>query len=303
MRHFLQQLLLFLLPIALLAVGAECYMRCCVPNSYRIKAELMERTKDSVEAIVLGNSHAYSGIKPDLLPGVAVNMANVSQVLDTDLRLLERYAPQCPCLKQVYLVCDNSNLFDLSLEQTDEWFRCTYYTLYMDGLGGHSRWSRYGLELAHFNSFRGKLTKYWHLQRPDCDPLGWDTDNSLQAKREAGWDSTQVADALRRHTCNDWQQARRNARTVMEMARYCQTRGIRLTLLCTPVTPAYAAGVPPRQLEAIRRVHKEACQKYGAESLDLSRTEAFAPDDYFDSDHLTHEGAAKLTRLLARSAH
>ena len=47
-----------------------------------------------VETIVLGNSHTYYGIRPELLPYAAVNLANVSQTLDIDLLLLEYYAPR-----------------------------------------------------------------------------------------------------------------------------------------------------------------------------------------------------------------
>ena len=272
-------------------------MRWCVPNSYRMKAEVMERVHDSVEAIVLGNSHAYSGIRPALLPGVAVNLANVSQTLPIDLELLQRYAPQCPRLKHVILVADNSNLFDAPMETTDEWFRITYYTLYMNGLGGHSRWSRYGLELAHWDSFKGKLTKYWEMGHPDCDSLGWDTDNTLQTKSQEEWNRRQTEDALRRHTCKDWERARQNASAVLSIACFCQERHIRLTLLCTPVSSTYAAGIPRRQQTFIRNLHQVAHRHYGATSLDLTLM-SLQPDDYFDGDHLTHEGAEKLTERL-----
>ena len=262
----------------------------------------MEQRHASVETLILGNSHAYSGIRPSLLPGVAVNLANVSQVPGTDLELLERYAPRCPHLKHVYLVCDNSNLFDLPMESTDEWWRCTYYNLYMDGLGGHSRMSRYGAEIFHFESFKGKLTKYWSMHRPDCDSLGWNTDNSLQAKNQEEWNTRLAIDALQRHTCKDWQQARRNVRHVFAIARYCLDRHIRLTLIATPVSPAYGAGIPARQRAVLQRLYRAAHDRFGAESLDFSRFPMPTDDDYFDGDHLTHEGAARFTKLLAEEA-
>lgn len=298
MSRFVSRSALFLLPLALLALAAEVYMRLCVPNSYKQKTVVMDRLADSVQTLVLGNSHAYSGIRPALLPDVAVNLANVSQVLPTDLELLLRYAPQCPQLRHVILVADNSNLFDLPLELTDEWWRVTYYTLYMRGLGGHSRCSRYGAELTHWSSFKAKMGKYWQLRHPDCDSLGWDTDNSLAAKNQAEWNGRIALDALRRHTCTDWQWARHNARAVLCIARYCQARGIRLTLVCTPVAPTYAAGIPARQEQFIRRLHAAAHRHFGAVSLDLTRL-PLQPDDYFDGDHLTHEGAAKVTTLMA----
>ena len=298
-KAFLRLLSLFVLPLVLLAICAECYMRQCVPNSYRMKREMMDRMADSVQTIVLGNSHAYSGIRPALLPGVAVSLANVSQTAPIDLEILLRYAPKCPRLNHVYLVADNSNLFDAPMETTDEWFRITYYTLYMNRLCGHSPWSRYGLELAHWDSFKGKWRKYWEERRPDCDSLGWDTDNRLEVKSQEEWNRRQAEDALRRHTCKDWRWARANARAILAVASYCKSHGIRLTLLQTPVSSTYAAGIPARQRVFIQRLHLVAQQQFGAESLDFTALPLY-PDDYFDGDHLTHEGAAKLTRVISK---
>ena len=298
MRRFLLRLSLFLLPIALLAIGAEAYVRQ-IPNSYRIKQQLLDRVADSVETVILGNSHAYSGIRPELLPGVVANLANVSQTLDVDLALLERCIERCPQLKQVILVVDNSNLFDSPMEETGEWFRITYYTLYMQRLGGHNPYlSRYGLELLHFQSFCGKIKKWHQLQRPDCTPLGWDTNNSWAAKDQANWNQSSVDRKLSRHTCQDWEQARRNTAAAVKMARLCHQHHIRLTLLCTPVYKSYADGIPPRQQHWIEETHRACTEFAGVQSLDLSRDSTYSDDEYFDPDHLTHEGAEHLTLTL-----
>ena len=79
MKSFLLRLSLFLLPIAILAVAGEAYVRS-LPNSYRLKGEWMRQNADSVEVLILGNSHAYYGIRPQDMQGVAFNLSNVSQV-------------------------------------------------------------------------------------------------------------------------------------------------------------------------------------------------------------------------------
>lgn len=298
MRCFLFRLFLFLLPIALLAIGAESYIRQ-IPNSYRIKQQLLDRVADSVETIILGNSHAYSGLCPELLPGVVANLANVSQTLNVDQALLERCMERCPRLKHVILVVDNSNLFDLPMEETGEWFRITYYTLYMQRLGGHNPYlSRYGLELLHFQSFCAKLER-WHQQhRPDCTPLGWDTSNCLSEKDQAHWNHESVDKKLAHHTCQNWDQARRNAAAAVAIAHLCHQHHIRLTLLCTPVYKSYADGIAPRQQQWIEETHRACTEFAGVQSLDLSRDSTYSDDEYFDPDHLTHEGARHLTLSL-----
>lgn len=295
MSLFLRRLALFLLPMVLVAIGTEVYVRG-IPNSYGIKQHALEQMGDSVETIILGNSHAYSGIRPELLPGTVLNLANVSQTVDLDRALLLRCVKGCPRLRNVVMVADNSNLFDRSMEETDEWFRITYYTLYMHRLGGHNPFfSRYGLELLHFPSLQGKVKKWMQMRRPDCTPLGWDTDNGLEAKDLEHWNTSLVTDALRRHTCRDWELAAHNAAIVKEIAHLCRQHELRLTLVSTPVSPAYAAGIPDNQQTFIEQVLQDCHNRYGARILDASRMQGYADDEYFDPDHLTHQGAALFT--------
>lgn len=297
MIRFLRHLFLFLLPLLILAGATEVYVRH-LPNSYRIKYELMAQVKDSVEVLILGNSHAYSGIRPELLPVCAANIANVSQTLDVDRLLLERYAPTCPRLRHVVLVLDNSNLFDLPLHQTDEWFRCGYYRRYMH-LGSYYR-PRYWLELFHFQSVRGKIEKWRQQRHPDCTSLGWETDNTLAAKNMEEWNTTMVPRVLKRHTCQDWQQAEMNAAEVEAIVAYCYLHGLHLTLLATPVTPAYKAGIPLRQQQFLMKVRERCSQYETTRVIDLSEETTLSDNYYFDPDHLTHEGAAWLTGTLCR---
>lgn len=313
MSSFLRRFLFFLLPLLLLAAATELYVRS-LPNSYRTKAEMMEHLKDSVETIVLGNSHAYSGIRPELLLGCAVNLANVSQTLDIDHLLLQHYAPRCPRLRTIILSLDNSNLFDLPMQQTDEWFRCAYYRRYMH-LGPYYR-PRYWLELFHFESCRGKIRKWCQLREPDCTSLGWDTDNSLD-QRAPDWNTAQVERVLQRHTCRDWQQTAANQSTLLDIARYCHDHHLRLLLVGTPVYPAYARGIPADQRTFLQATRHLAATRYGAYLLDLSSpptdtdtttnssttSPLFTDSDYFDPDHLTHEGAAKFTQIIAAKTH
>ena len=42
------------------------------------------------------------------------------------------------------------------------------------------------------------------------------------------------------------------------------------------------------------------CAKYGAVKCDYSRDARFRDDDFFDSDHLSDQGARKFSAILAR---
>ena len=298
MKSFLLRLSLFLLPIAMLAVAGEVYV-CSLPNSYRLKGEWMRQNADSVEVLILGNSHAYYGIRPQDMQGVAFNLSNVSQVASYDYALLLKYTPM-PRLKHIILACDNSYLFDQPLEQTEP-YRCAYYTIYM-GVGPHSRWGLYGLEILQFKGFLKKIKAYKEGVYAMCDSMGWGSDykSSLSTFDES--DTTVVNMVLEKHTCKDWLSYEANARQVEQIARFCKQQGIRLTVVQTPVCKTYNEGIPERQRQAISQLMNNLKSTYGTTVLDYSEDSRFSGTDFFDADHLSDVGAVKFTKILCQES-
>lgn len=84
MQTFLKKILLYLLPIAILAIGLEIYVDS-IPNSYTYKRQYMEQHADEIQTLVLGSSYAYDGIDAEFLPrafNLAI-LANVSRMTIT----------------------------------------------------------------------------------------------------------------------------------------------------------------------------------------------------------------------------
>ena len=136
----------------------------------------MQHHAQEVEILILGNSHGLYGLRPDVFKRKAYNLCNVSQIFEYDEYLLKRYLPKCKSLTDVVLVVDNSNLFDMPLENTEE-FRCIYYRLYMD-YPKHSRWSKYGFELSNIQALKEKIQH----RNDTCSDLGWNGNYTLERK-------------------------------------------------------------------------------------------------------------------------
>ena len=148
---------LFALIVGCLLGAGEWAVRRYVPNPYRTKAERMEHGP-MPRSIVLGNSHSYYGVRPDMLPAPAVSLANVSQPLAYDLELLRHYEAlgRLDSLRFIVAQVSFTSLFDKDFEDTPEWYRCINYKLYM-GLDRHPALSRYGFELARPSVYGAKL--------------------------------------------------------------------------------------------------------------------------------------------------
>ena len=304
LRQFLRRLLFFLLPLACLAVLAECLVRT-LPNSYCTKDLWMDCHAQTLELLILGNSHAYYGLRPKLVeevrgmaPHSVVNLANVSQSLKYDRLLLEQYAPRCPQLRTVVLLMDNSNLFDPPLEESDEAFRCAYYEHYM-GIHDESA-PLVSLEIWDASSFRAKWWKFLTGGDADCDSVGWGLGYTL-ASRDQYWDNEGMLTVVANHRCRNWTWARKNRKEVTAIARYCHDHHLQLLLLSTPVWPAYWSLIGKDQKQLILDVVRECTTLYGAQYADYVSDPRFCSDDFRDVDHLSDVGATKFSRLFAAS--
>ena len=117
----------FLIYISCVLIATVCFLGTgefiarSVPNPYKYKEEWMQQHHNEVETLVLGGSHTFYGIKPDLFEGISFNLANVTQLLQYDLYLLNRY--ECPKLKTVIIPISYSTLFCGELENGKEWYR------------------------------------------------------------------------------------------------------------------------------------------------------------------------------------
>lgn len=291
MRKFLLKTCLFLLPVLVLLVSVEAYMRS-LPNAYRYKDEWMWKNGDRVSTLLLGNSHGFFGLVPSAMGDSVFNMCFVSQRAREDRYLLQRYASACSHLRTVMLVVDNSNLFDVPLDE-EEPFRVTYYQLYM-GDRSHCWFSRYGFEIASMEASIEKWKKFRELGGMGCDSLGWGTDYRHDLCNKDALKEENV----KPHVFNNWEATLSNAHNVRSIAKWCQQRNIKLVLLQMPVSKAYYKKMSPVQRDFISSLADSCRVEYGALPVDFSCCEQLTEDDFFDADHLNDVGARRFSKLL-----
>lgn len=138
--------------LVVLAIGMEIAGEA-IPNSYTYKREYMETNGSEIKTLILGSSNAYDGLNPSELPA-AFNLANSSQTLEDDYRLLTKYIDRMDSLETVII-----GLGYHSLGEAQETHRRTYYTIYMDL---YPRWpiSRNSLEIMDLRLLTKKIIKY-----------------------------------------------------------------------------------------------------------------------------------------------
>ena len=122
MKRFLRNIALFVMPLLIIAAVLEIVAES-LPNSYTYKRTYMEQHAGEIQTLFLGSSNAYDGLNPNVVPN-AFNLANSSQTIEDDYRLLSRYIDAMDSLQTVVL-----GLGYHSLALTTHANRRMYYTI------------------------------------------------------------------------------------------------------------------------------------------------------------------------------
>ena len=298
MKSFLVKIGCFTLALLAILTAMEVYVEN-MPNIARDKHQWMLQHSNEVKTLVLGNSHNLYGIRPDLLGDGAFSLAQQSQTYRYDYYLLQHYPMKE--LKTIILNFDYSLLWEDFESTPKEEFQAMRYRIYMD-CDIHPRLSWYSFEVMYMPLVTEKLQSLFTPRRNHWDDLGWATEYTKEARPQDWDDGKNRAEA---NTCYDTDIVSLNEGILRDIFDYCQKRHIKVILLNTPVSATFRQYEDPRQRNINTQVLTKLLHDYpSVQYLDWEADESFTPDDFYDSDHLNHEGAQKLTQaILCYSTH
>lgn len=294
MKNFLLKSLGFFLLLVLVFGGFEWALRR-IPNDYNYKATYYRHHDKEIKIWNVGSSHAYYGINPDYFEKTAFNGAHVSQSLDFDLKLLRKYIRRMDSLEVFILPVSYFSLFS-RLEKGAEAWRCINYSEYPLAQFGLRKNLRIFGDQAAFDRAKEALKG----SRNDRSCL----DNGMGSafryeNRYVQLDSIAAVSAARHKKSLHRKIMAQNESYIKQMARLCQKHQTKLILLSTPVHQSYYQLLDSTQLAITRETcHRIAADFPHCHYLDWMQDERFVTEDFFDADHLNHQGAIKLTQYL-----
>jgi hypothetical protein len=292
MKRFLRDIGLFSV-VALLFFGALEWVAESIPNSYTYKRDYMEQHGAQIRTLILGSSNAYDGLNPCVLPN-AFNLANSSQTLEDDYRLLAKYIDSMDSLRTVIV-----GLGFHSLAATPEANRRMYYTIYMDL---YPRWSlsRYSFELFDLEALTKKIIKYVVSRDVTrCDSLGQRIGHTKEAaKTGAEWWNKDVLSLVendrfdigyRRVEIED------NLRYLHAIVDLCNAHGVQPVIVQMPLMKVYKRRLPEEQVALM----KEVLPSLDSSAICIDASEWSIPEDgWYNATHLTREASIPFTRHL-----
>lgn len=296
MKRFIIFVLSFLIPILLLGVVLEVFIRK-IPNDYITKADYLNKNANTIETLVLGSSHALYGVNPDYLNGTAYNTSFVSQTPDLDLAILKQYESKFQSLKNVVIRLSYATLFEKLSDTSEDW-RLKDYNLYFNLKQDYK--FKYNSELlsVKLKTNLKRLYYYYILgeSEQNISEYGWGINAGLNPPKDLNEAGKKAA---RRHTADDLEWYKENTMIFEEIAEFCQQRNIKLIVLTFPGVESYNANMNQKQFIRTKEFGEFLESTYfNCNYYNFLDNPNFVSEDFFDGDHLNAQGAKKMTKLV-----
>jgi hypothetical protein len=285
----------------------EIYLRH-ISTSYTVKTQGLISSSDSVELLILGNSHAAFGIDPGQFELYSYNLAQVNQSLYFDKRLTLKHLDKLKNLKFVIITLDFHSLYFSSQGSRDFW---SYYENGIEYknlafLSKHLRIMGYGLKIG-INLIRKDLSKkYKKIKAVDVEK-----GVNLTAPISKGWFSYEgthrglMTPANYKSRAEAFNNVTKESREKNEVIKdledficILKEKNITPILVTIPCYGPYRVFLDrntlrENELDILKLSRKHELNYWNY--FDLPMSEA----DYYNCDHLNSKGAATFSKTLS----
>ena len=286
----------FILPIVFLAVTLEIALRQ-IPNDYSYKNSFLNENSHELEILVLGNSHSFRGITPSDLDLKAFNAAYVSQSLDYDIKILEKFIDELDNLKFVIINISQNTLYQQLDGGVENW-RIKNYNIYYDLNVDKNPINHSEILSGELRPKLYRLNNYYVANdyKIDSDSLGY---GPRSAKIKQNFEDTGKESASRHNIDVENSYLKENLRILDEIVQLCDSNNIKLILFTPPAVKEYTSNLDMSQMERTR----ELIRNYERNSSkiiykDFLFDKDFNYEHYYNADHLNVLGAKLLTKKL-----
>ena len=311
MKKFISKTIFFLLPILVLAVIMEISLRA-IPNDYKQKRNYMDSQSDEIEVLVLGSSHSLYGINPKYFSQKTYNMAYVSQSLDMDYKILEKYGNGFKNLKTIIVDISYFSLY-ATLETGPEPWRAKNYNIYYD-ISTSKATNNFEVLTNKLDINYSRMKSYYTKKIKNDKAF---IDSTFTAKMYDGWISLKPAKttddleetgvaAAERHTYDIAQKSRVEIHDELtnvlgKIVDWSKQKNVKVVFVTTPTYKTYYDRINTVQWDNTHKIIENICRKNSnCQYINLLKNEEnlFTEKDFSDADHLSETGAEKMSKLI-----
>ncbi|HTB32158.1 MAG TPA: hypothetical protein VK808_09040 [Bacteroidia bacterium] len=317
-KRFILKLALFLIPIVGL-MGFIAYKLPKLPNTYNVKREYFEKQLDSIEVLILGNSHATWGIDPSLFSHKGFNLSNLAQSIYYDKELTLKYLPEMKKLKLVVITTSYFSLYytmdRTSKEYNLDFWRVPFYFKFWDiksrdetplfDIHDYSMMALYYTEESQqyiYNGFHrenyytlcynGFMKANKAAAKNTSDSINNENINDSTGKRRVQLFNEVINGPRKRERFNNVMS------DITTLIKELQKKNIRVVFVDLPVTGTCSKYFDQKIVEHNKTVLDSLCTQYGCKYFNYSDDTRFTIKNFQDDDHLNISGAQLLSKII-----
>lgn len=292
MKSFLFRVVIFLVPLVLGSVIVEFMLRN-IPNDYTFKKELTSLNSNEIEVLILGSSHALTGLNPDFFDFNTFNASHVSQKIYHDLELFKKYVTRMPKLKCLVIPIGYATLF--KMENVAEW-RDKNYNIYYDLKINYVFSNYFEIFSVPFRQNLLRLHNWYNLNKSEItvDSLGFPLTVTQRNLEETG-----SSMAIRQTSLNPEKFEDKKIGSLYDIISEANRKDISVLFYTSPGYKSFAKNLNQDQINlTIRTMEKLSGDFEHCFYLNLLEDKLFVESDFKDGDHLNFIGAQKLSKQL-----
>ncbi|WP_107040027.1 hypothetical protein [Brumimicrobium mesophilum] len=301
MKQFYKKLTIFLVPIIVITVVLEIGLRN-IQNDYKLKSDYLDKNAGEIETLILGSSHSFYGLNPELFSSNTFNTANLFQDIHFDHEILNKYSSDLKSLKTVILPVSYISYFGNLKYSAADW-RVNYYSIYA-GIEPESFFDNFAILSTKIDFSIGLLYKYYVKKQKliQSSDLGWGSKNKPFSQERLNKSGKEAA-ARHTHDIETNKLAQQayaeNMIDVNSILEWCKSQNVKVILFTPPAYETYRDYLEPKQLQLVIDISEELEAKNdNCTYLNLLADTTFVSTDYYDADHLSKEGAEKLSKIM-----
>ncbi|MEI7990616.1 MAG: hypothetical protein WCI88_16405 [Chloroflexota bacterium] len=259
---------------------------------------------DKVQVLVLGNSHPWMGINPELFDYPGFNLANLGQDLYYDEGLFFKYVDRMPNLRLVMMGISHHTLeFKFENRKGTNWLSCLYLR----------EFGIFPQDPFYISKFDYCVLAMMGGNNPFNNILSWQENVNIYGSNNVvnafGWATLKnrpkiikPEEAKNRvqglNSMTDQKLLTVNLQRLERIQQKLQQRNIQLVLVTVPVTKYYFDSITPDRYERMQNALREFSKKYDVPYYNYLNDASFDLTDFYNSGHLDVQGSKKFTQIL-----
>ncbi len=298
MRKFIHFIIIFLIPILIGMISLELLLRK-IPNDYSYKKSFLDSNSNNIKVLFLGNSHIYFGINPIFMKYNSFNGSHISQSLNLDLAIIEKYKDRLKNLSYIIVPVDYFSLYS-SLEDDIERWRVKNYSIYYNIFLNKNYIDNFEITNGRFynNILRAKMYLLYNKADVTCNRLGFGTTYNSENSMDLLETGKNAAKRHKKNISNNISFAK-NIHAIQSIISFSEIKNIKVIFVTCPCYYTYRDNLEKNQLNNTINNIKDMCSnKQNAFYVNLMYDTSFYGMDYYDADHLNEIGAKKFTLKL-----